>query len=146
MKGWLGQTTLATMKVALAGQKTFAEESLGALERAAFHKALMMCDQNVLDVVRVIEKVNVLRAEFEMDYVAVFFRGKLQIGKRITAERSEVAAYQLTFRARGIMGDCQQSLLLQPINLSPAKNSQVIVSSHGDAVKRIAECGFRIAD
>jgi hypothetical protein len=74
MKGWLGQATLATMEVALAGQKTFAEESLGALERAAFHEALMVCDQNVLDVVRVIEEVNVLRAEPEINYVAVFMR------------------------------------------------------------------------
>jgi len=117
MKGWLGQTTLATMKVALAGQKTFAQQTLGALERAAFHEALMMCDQNVLDVVRVIEKVNVLRAEPEMDYVAVRARGELQVGERITAKRSEVSADQLTLRAGGIMGDCQQSLLLQPIGL-----------------------------
>jgi hypothetical protein len=117
MKGWLGQTTLATMKVALARQKTFAQKTLGALERAAFHEVLMMSDQNVLDVVRVIEKVNVLRAESEIDYVAVLMRGELQVGKRITAKRSEVSADQLTFRAGGIMVDCQQSLLLQPIGL-----------------------------
>jgi hypothetical protein len=117
MKGWLGQTTLATMKVALAGQKTFAEQSLGALERAAFHEALMVCDQNVLDVVRVIEEVNVLRAKLEIYYVAVFMRCALQVGERVTAKRSEVSTDQLTFRAGGIMGDCQQSLLRQPIGL-----------------------------
>jgi hypothetical protein len=108
MKGRLGQTTLATMKVALAGQKTFAQQTLRALERTAFHEALVMSDQNILDVVRVIEKVNVLRPEPEIDYVAMRARGLLQVGKRITAKRSEVTADQLTFRAGGIMGDCQQ--------------------------------------
>jgi hypothetical protein len=106
MKGWLGQTTLATMKVALTGQETFAEKPLGALERAAFHKTLVMSDQNILDVVRMVEEVNVLRAESEMDYVAVLARGLLQVGERIAAKRSEIAADQLTFRAGGIMWDC----------------------------------------
>jgi hypothetical protein len=103
MKGWLGQTTLATMKVALAGQQTFAQKTLGALESAAFHKTLMMRNQNIFDVVRVIKKVNVLRAESEIDYVAVILRCTLQVGERITAKRPEVAADQLTFRAWGIM-------------------------------------------
>src|SRR4051812_32623252 len=106
MKGRLSQATLATMKVALARQETFAEKPLGALERAPFHKALIISDQNVLDVVRVIEEVNILRAESEIDYVAMRARSLLQVGERVTAKRPEIAADQLTFRAGGTLGDC----------------------------------------
>jgi hypothetical protein len=107
MKGWLGKTTLAAMKVALAGQESLAEQSFGALERAAFHKILVMSDQHILDVIRMIEKENVLRAEAEINYVAVLARRPLQIGQSIAAKGCEVTANQFAFRAGGINECCQ---------------------------------------
>ena len=110
------------MKVALAGQESLAKQSFGALERAAFHEALVVSDQHILDVIRVIEKENVLRAEPEINYVAVLARCPLQIGQSIAAKGCEVAAEQLAFRTWGITERCQ------PVTPSAL---------------RIAECGLK---
>jgi hypothetical protein len=107
MKRGLGQTTLPTMKISLAGQESLAEQSLCALERATFHETLMMRDQHVLDVVRVVEKENILRAETEIDYIAVLARRALQVGKRIAAKGREISAEQFAFRAWWITQFCQ---------------------------------------
>jgi hypothetical protein len=63
MKGRLREPSLPSMKVAFAGQESFPEQTLGALERTPLHKFLVVRDQYVLDVVRVVEKENVLRAK-----------------------------------------------------------------------------------
>jgi hypothetical protein len=77
MKSGQGQTPLATMKVALAGQESFAEQPFCALKSTPFHKTLVMRDEHVLDVIRVIEKENLLRAETKIDYVAMLAGGLL---------------------------------------------------------------------
>jgi hypothetical protein len=107
MKSRLSETPLAAMKVALAGQESFAEQAFGALESAAFHEALVMRDQHILDVIRAIEKENVLRAEPEINYIAMLARCPLQIGESIAAKGCEVAAEQFAFRAGGIAKCCQ---------------------------------------
>src|SRR5919206_1772525 len=62
------------MKVALARQKPFAQEPLGPLQRAPLDEVLLVSDEHVFDVVRVIQEIHVLRPNLEIDYVAVLAR------------------------------------------------------------------------
>jgi hypothetical protein len=98
MKGWLSKTTLAAMKLSLARQQPFAQETLRALESAPLHEALVMRDQHVLDVVRVVEKEDFLRTEAEVHDVAVLLRGLLQVAQSVAPEGSEIAAEQTALR------------------------------------------------
>jgi hypothetical protein len=66
-------------------------------------------------VVRVCQKENFLRAEAQVDYVAVIRDGALQVAERVAAKSPEVAAEQLALRAWGTL-DCRQLSLLLAAN------------------------------
>ena len=82
------------------------------MQRAAFVKVLMLCDKNIPDLIWMIEEEGVLCADAEIDRVAVFMDGALQIAERVTAKLSEVAAEKLRLRARGKARTCHLLLLI----------------------------------
>jgi hypothetical protein len=81
------------------------------LQRPPLFEILVVRYQHVLDVVRVIEKENVLSPHPEKDYVAVLAREVLQISERVAAEDEESAAEQFRARAGRIAGDSHVKLL-----------------------------------
>src|SRR5215213_11402657 len=103
MKGRLGQAALPAMKVALAREQSFAEQPLRPLQRAALRKILLVSDEHVLDVIRVVEKVNVLWPHPEIGDVAVL-REALDEIDGIAAEAYEIQPKEFAFRAGGKMG------------------------------------------
>ena len=92
MKGRLGETTLPTMKVALAGQQPFAQQPLGSLQRAAFRKILLVRDQHFAYVVRVIEKEDILWAHPEIRDVSIIARHPLDKIDGVTAKGYKITA------------------------------------------------------
>jgi hypothetical protein len=89
----LHQPALPQMDRALAGQQSFAENPLGALQPAALHEALVVRDEDVLDVLRIVDEEHLLAAHAVGDDVAVGAREIGEEGERIAAgqihERSE---------------------------------------------------------
>src|SRR6266566_9477549 len=82
MKSRLGQAPLPAMEFALAGQQSFAEQTLGPLQRQAFHEILAVGHQNVFDKIRMIEEERFLRAQLEIRNVAVLLREVLKKRQR----------------------------------------------------------------
>ena len=76
MKRRLRQTPLPPVKFIFAGQQSFTQQTLGALQREAFMKAWVIGDQNVLDVVRMIQEKRFLRTETKIGNVAIL-RGEV---------------------------------------------------------------------
>src|SRR5262249_21009579 len=101
MKRGLSQSPLAQMKFSLAGQKPFAEQSLGALQSFALHKISVVCDQYVSDVIWIIHQEHRLRAEFEIDQIAVLLSQIGQKFNRIATERDDTHAGENRLRTWG---------------------------------------------
>lgn len=76
MKGGLRQTTLSQMKFTLAGEESFAEHFLGALQRSAFGEVLLVGYEDIADEIRMIEQINPLVADLEEDDVAIALGGR----------------------------------------------------------------------
>jgi hypothetical protein len=104
MKSRLRKTTLATMKVALACQQPFAQKPLRSLQRAALRKILLVCEQDFANVVRMIEKEDILWAHPEIGDVSVFARHPLDKIDRVTAKGYKINAQKFAFRAGGKLG------------------------------------------
>src|SRR5262249_39176497 len=92
MKGGLRQPSLAQMKFAFAGQQPFAEQSLRALQPLALHKCSVVRDQRVADVIGVVEQEDRLRAELEINKIAVSLGQIGQKFDRIAADCEEIDA------------------------------------------------------
>jgi hypothetical protein len=56
MEGWLHQTALPPMKLAFAGQQTFAQHGLGQAQAAGLYEVPVVRDQYVLDEFRVVHQ------------------------------------------------------------------------------------------
>src|SRR5262245_23638605 len=99
MERWLSQPSLAQVKLAFAGQKPLAQQTLGALQPFALHKFSVVCDQHVTDVIGIIDQEHRLRAELEIDQVAVPLG---QLGQKfdwIAAECENTDTGENNFRA-----------------------------------------------
>ena len=59
MKGGLHQAALAQMELAFAGEQSFAQQDLGALQHAALDEVALAGDQDVLDEFGVVEEEGV---------------------------------------------------------------------------------------
>ena len=92
VKRRLHQPALAQVGRAFAGQQSFAEDPLGALQAAALHEALVVRDEDVLDVLRVVDEEHLLAAHPVRDDVAV---GAREIGE----ERERIAAGKIDERS-----------------------------------------------
>jgi hypothetical protein len=92
MECGLREPALASMKLALARQKTLAEKTLRAFERAPLVKAFVVRDENVADVVRVVEQEDALRPRPEAHHVAVLAREPREKRERVAPEIEDVLA------------------------------------------------------
>ena len=81
MKRRLCQSPLPPVNFIFAGQQSFTQQTLGALQREAFMEAWMIGDQNVLDVIRMIQEKRFLRAKSKIGNVAILRREILKNGK-----------------------------------------------------------------
>src|SRR5450830_1596532 len=63
----------AEMKLTLAGEKPFPQDTLGAYECAALGEILLVRDEHVADEIRVVEQVDALVADLEEHNVAILF-------------------------------------------------------------------------
>ena len=73
------------MKFVFTGQQSFAQQTLRALQREALVKALVVGDQNVFDVIRMIYEKRFLRAEAKIGNVAILRREVLEKRQRAFA-------------------------------------------------------------
>src|SRR5215813_8509180 len=89
MKCRLRQTLLAPVELALARQKSLAEQALGSLQRQPLHEVLGVRYQDLFDQVRVIEKVGVLHTELKIGDVTVLLRQILKEGQHAAAVREK---------------------------------------------------------
>src|SRR5687768_2364964 len=71
MKSRLRQTPLPAVKFTLAGQQAFPQQAFGALQSQTLLEVLVICYQDVLYVIRMINHKSVQPAETEVGYVAV---------------------------------------------------------------------------
>lgn len=74
MKRRLCQPALTEVEVSFAGEESFAQQSLRANQRAAFHEILLIGYQDIPNQVGMVEKMDSLVTYFEENYVAVFLR------------------------------------------------------------------------
>src|SRR6185437_8560212 len=74
-----------------AGQQSFSQQDLRALQRAAFREARLMRDQNVSNVVGIIQQINGLPCEPEITDVPILACGLGQKTQRIFPESQEMA-------------------------------------------------------
>jgi hypothetical protein len=70
-----------------------------------------MRHQHVLDEVRVVEKVDILWAQLEIDYVAVLAQDPVHKRDRVAPESQKIRAQQFALRARRAAGDAHIKLL-----------------------------------
>src|SRR4030095_4802143 len=87
VEGGLSQTSLATMEIAFTRQQSFTQQAFGSLEHKPFGEALIVRDQNILDVVRMIEEKRLLRANLEVSNIAIALREVLKIRERTATVR-----------------------------------------------------------
>ena len=85
------------MELPLAGQQSLPQETLRQLEATALDEISMAGDQDILDVVRMIEKIDVLGSELEVCDVAVRARKPCQETERVTAELKQASYQRLAF-------------------------------------------------
>src|SRR5262249_11948542 len=82
----LGKLALSPMKFAFACEQAFPEKALGDFKPPAFHKVPAVSDQNVLYVIGVVEKKNVLGAELEVGNIPVVLGDIHQETERVAAK------------------------------------------------------------
>jgi len=70
MKRRLCQSPLPPVNFIFAGQQSFTQQTLGALQHEAFMEAGVIRDQNVLDVIRMIQEKRFLRTKAKIGNVA----------------------------------------------------------------------------
>ena len=89
----LCQPALAAVLVSFAQQYAFAEETPGTLPSSAFEEVVIVIDQNVAHVVRMIYKEDVFQTDAETTHIAVRVRETQHEVQRVAAafiyERAE---------------------------------------------------------
>ena len=85
MKCRLDDLALAAVQRPVARQKSVSEQSPCAAQGASFDEPLLMCDEHLLDIVRMIQQVDVKAADLDMNDVAVFLGHAGKKPERIAA-------------------------------------------------------------
>ncbi len=99
----LQQPPLTQVRRALARKESLAQQSFGPLQAPALGEVLLMRDQDIADVLRVIDEVDALATHPEIDDVAVLARDSRKELERI-ASGTEERADQRTTRAGRTLG------------------------------------------
>ena len=100
MKGRLNEAPLAGVQRAVARQQPVAEEPPRAAQRSPFDEPMLVRDQHLLDVVGMIQKKDVERAEPEVRDVAVLGADARQKRQRIAPDLGKAAEKQPARRPR----------------------------------------------
>ena len=95
------------MKLALTGQQTFAQQNLGTLQRTALREIVLIGDQDLPDVLRLVDQIRMLRTELEIRNVAVLIRGPLQETERVSAKRGNLSYDRRVLRSAWLVGNNQ---------------------------------------
>src|SRR6185503_14641126 len=88
----LGESPLALVQIAFAGQQTFAEDDLRALQREALHEGGVPGDEDVPDLVGMSEEEDRLPAEAELRRVAEITAETGEELQRTVLQRAQVSA------------------------------------------------------
>ena len=100
MESRLDESSLTLVLFALAGEETFPKQELRTLERHPFVEIILMCDQNVFDVVGMIEQIEAIRPESEVRDVAMIAGDSQEKVCRRAAEGEQLLAGPTVLRAR----------------------------------------------
>ncbi len=76
MEGWLGETPLTAMKFTFARQESLAQQTLRTLQRETLYEVVIICDQDIFDVVGMVQEKRFLWPQFEIGDITIL-RGQV---------------------------------------------------------------------
>ena len=85
MKRWLNQASLAKMHLSFARQEPVAEQPLRTLETASLLEAALVGDEDVPDVRRMIDDVEMFARQKQVNQITVLANETRKEGERIAA-------------------------------------------------------------
>src|SRR4029453_15862061 len=101
-----------------------AEDALGALQAASFHEALVVSDEDVADVLRIVDEEHLLAAHPVRDDAPIGAREVFEEGDRIAARQVDQRAENRLLRAGDGYGRRQgTSVLRVPFGVQGSRGS-----------------------
>ena len=98
MERRLNEPTLAAVECPIARQQSVAEEPSRSSERSPFDEAMLMRNQHLLDVVRVVQEIDTQCGEPDMYDIAVFGADAQNERQRVAASVGKAAEEGAAFR------------------------------------------------
>lgn len=95
--------------MSFAGEQSFAQQHLGALQRPALDEVALICDQNLANIIRMIHQIHMLAHYSKVDQIAVLARRSGQESERIGAKRTQVSDDGRVLRPGGTSAYCLHS-------------------------------------